>query len=643
MENDPKDKSTPNQIERLERELYSRDYKPPAESRSRLNPAITDEVRNSWKGSPYAPRAARPRPLTDSFLKKIFIFAVIFFIVCLGAAAAIFFWGLNTISSDKVSVNYQGPISIAAGNELDFAITVTNNNNTPLLDPVLNITFPDGTKEASDLTVDYPRDQANLGTINVNATSQTPFKAVLFGAAQTVETIKTILQYQVKGSNTTFTKETDYQVTISSAPVSVTLTAPTSVIAGENIVLGVNVTSNSTAPLQNLLLTTQYPFGFQFATATPPANISNDVWMIPSLAPGQQSTFQISGTITGQEGDQPTFHFNVGVASTSNPGLMSINYLSTDDTIPIQQPALEADITFNGESGGTIVANQGDTVTGSITLTNHSSTQISDIQTTAAFSGPLLDPTSPTSDQGFYQSVNKSIVWNSTNAPALANLAPNQSVRLDFTLASLSHSQMASFTNGTMAVNVTATGQEVNQGANSPVSSNSAESTVEIQSASAITTSASYSGGPFKNTGPIPPRANTPTTYTITWNLSNGSDNLADAVVRATLPTYITWVGATSPKGENISYDSLSNQVIWRVGDVAAGTGQSQPAQEVSFQISFLPSTSQLGSSPILINNSTLQAVDTFTNQNITASAAAVDTRLGAAPAVSQSTSDVVQ
>ena len=105
----------------------------------------------------------------------------------------------------------------------------------------------------------------------------------------------------------------------------------------------------------------------------------------------------------------------------------------------------------------------------------------------------------------------------------------------------------------------------------------------------------------------------------------------------------MTWIGATSPASENITYDSLSNQVVWRAGDVLAGTGQSKPVREVAFRVSFLPSTSQLATSPILVNNTTLQAVDTFTNQNITAGATAVTTKLQTDPAVSMNDWEVVQ
>ena len=53
----------------------------------------------------------------------------------------------------------------------------------------------------------------------------------------------------------------------------------------------------------------------------------------------------------------------------------------------------------------------------------------------------------------------------------------------------------------------------------------------------------------------------------------------------------------------------------WKVGRVLAGTGFLRPALEVAFQVGFIPSQNQIGSSPIIINETEVSGRDTFTNQ----------------------------
>ena len=45
-------------------------------------------------------------------------------------------------------------------------------------------------------------------------------------------------------------------------------------------------------------------------------------------------------------------------------------------------------------------------------------------------------------------------------------------------------------------------------------------------------------GGTFTNTGPIPPKAEAETTYTVTWAVTNPLNNLTDVRVSAILPSY---------------------------------------------------------------------------------------------------------
>ena len=123
-----------------------------------------------------------------------------------------------------------------------------------------------------------------------------------------------------------------------------------------------------------------------------------------------------------------------------------------------------------------------------------------------------------------------------------------------------------------------------------------------------------YYTGPLKNTGPLPPKVNQETTYTIIWTITNSSNDISSAVVRTTLPTYVKWLGVVSPDSESVTYNEIGGEVVWNAGAIPAGTGINRAAREVAFQVSFLPSISQINQSPLLTSEIAISGNDNFTH-----------------------------
>jgi hypothetical protein len=151
---------------------------------------------------------------------------------------------------------------------------------------------------------------------------------------------------------------------------------------------------------------------------------------------------------------------------------------------------------------------------------------------------------------------------------------------------------------------------------------------IRISSDLALNGRSLYSTGPLKNQGPIPPQAERNTTYTIAWTLTNTLNNVSNAYVRALLPGYVTWVGNTSPSGESVKYDPLTNEVAWDVGEIASLTGFSSAPREVYFQVSLVPSLSQRGSAPTLLGPASVSGKDRYTGAVLKDSTKEITTRI---------------
>ena len=129
----------------------------------------------------------------------------------------------------------------------------------------------------------------------------------------------------------------------------------------------------------------------------------------------------------------------------------------------------------------------------------------------------------------------------------------------------------------------------------------------------------------------------------IVWTVVNSSNMLRGGEVKATLPSYVRWIGIVAPPQEQVIFNETERTVLWKLGDVTVGTGITIPAREVSFQIGFLPSVSHIGEVPLIVSGALFEATDSFAGVNVNAQGRAVDTRLDTDPQFSIDESKVVQ
>lgn len=601
----------PHNIDKLGEEIYNRGFTNDVTSRAPLSkPDIPVEMR--WKHDSPGFDIPPPKPVTISIFKRVFIISAIFFVLSALAAVIVFYGGFNIISSSKVDMEFVGPVSINAGDELTFDIIIKNQNTTDLLNTELYFDFPDGTKKSlKELTQDINHLKEDVGTVTNRSSARRTVKAVLFGKAKEMKEIKVTLHYNIQSSNRPFEKEKIYNVAIDSTPLTLSVRKPTEVAAGQDLKLEVDVVSNATVPLTNLLLVAEYPFGFQFVSSNPAPSTDTNLWRIPVLEPGEKKTFIVSGKPQGQEGDEQVYRFDIGAQSSVNLKSIATQYLSQTESVRIRRPPVGINISLGQSTALEVTAAPGREVNALVSVINNMPTQFADAKVEVTFGGNAFSPTSPKVEDALYRLPTQTIYWDRTIIPALSLLEPGDKIDLDFEFASLPAETLAAIRNGSITVNIKVTGTAVGSG---ELITATAPRTVKIQPGFALNSRLFYSSGPFTNTGPIPPKAESPTTYTVTWTIVRSPNGGKDAEVRATLPSYVTWTGRISPAGENLTWIPERNEVIWRVGDIPAGSA-GQIAKEASFQVSLTPSFSQIGSLPDLVQNISLRVTDAFTTR----------------------------
>ncbi len=612
----PQDEDDIGPVERARESLYNPVDIP--RRRTPLSPAEERALPHAWKEKDVlAPHnGAKHVRLASIFLG----IAVLFFLASLGVAGYFFYYGSNSVSTDKISIGIQGPTTIAGGDTVPLSLTITNKNPVALENATIEIDFPDGTRSATDVLDAYPRYVENLGTIESGATVTRSIKAIIFGAAGQTLNLPVSFSYGTTGSNATFEKKSSYALAISSTPLSVSVDALTETVSGAPLTFVLTVRSNATVPLDNIVLTTSSPFGFSVASSSVPLN--NSTFVIGTLAPGASKQVTLTGALTGQDNDQRVFHFTVGTANSSQDPTLAVPYMTQDATVSIVSPFITTTLAINGNASPSVVLSPGSTQNVSLSYVNTLSTTVTNATISVAVTGSAIDYNSIKTANGFYNSANHTIVFSSDTDPALAALAPGGSGLGSFTFSTLP----AGASSPTVTFSTSVSGTRVGQ-ANVPEQvTASATEVAKVETSVLFSSRASRAAGVFQESGPIPPRANQATTYAVIWSVQDAGSAVAGGTVTATLPSYVSYTGKTSGSG-TFSYDSVSRTVTWRTGDLAQG-GSARGA----FQVSLTPSTSQKGGIVALTSTPSFSGYDRFAGVQISSAADSATTETKSDP-----------
>ncbi|MDD3531224.1 MAG: hypothetical protein PHV99_01375 [Candidatus Pacebacteria bacterium] len=595
-------------------------YEPDASLRARppLARAGAPELPHEWeeKESPlkvYLPsRGARHVRLAGIF----FIAAFAFFLVSISVVGYLFYFGGNTVSVDKVTIAVQGPTTVSGGDIVPLSLTITNKNPVALENATIEIDFPSGTRSASDVLVAYPRYVENLGELASGASVTRSIKAVMFGGAGQSLALPVSLSYGTAGSNAVFVKKSSYTLAVSSTPLSITVDAVTETVSGQPLSFNLSVRSNATVALSNVVLTSVLPFGFSVISSSVPIN--NSSFLLGTIAPGATKHVTLTGRLTGQDKEQRVFHFTVGTANTATDQTPAVAYMTQDASVTITSPFINASLALNGDTSSNSVITSGRRQNVTVSYTNTLPTSITNATVAIGLSGSAIDYNSIQTSSGFYRSSDHTIVFSRDTDPALAALAPGASGIGTFTFSTLPPDALSAAP--TVVLTTSVSGTRVGQ-TNVPEEVNSSSTkTIKVATSVAFTAVALHSAGLLTNSGPIPPKADQATTYSVVLSARNSGSAVAGGTATTILPSYVSYTGITS-SASAFSYNEASRTVTWSSGDLAQG-GSAQG----TFQVSLTPSSSQKGDIPNLTGPISFSGYDRFAGVQITANVDPVTT-----------------
>lgn len=635
-------------IEEMRRKLYSRGEQGIGPKKRNQLREIEYDTKSKWNEGQNSNKTIQKekkyKKTRKSFLSILLTASFIFFLLAIGFSSYFIFGGSNTVSSQNIDIKIEGPTTISGGEELSLQIGIINKNSVPIKLADLLIEYPDGTRSAVDIAKALPRYRESVGTIESGEVLQKTVKAILLGSEDTQQDIKVTIEYRVDDSNAIFFTEKIYTVTLISAPISISVSSVDEITSGQEIDFTIDVVSNSNTIIKDALLSVEYPFGFEFISAVPEPAFTNKVWDLGDIQPEGKRTIKLRGIIIGENDEERVFRFLSGVKSERDEKELGVSFATLIKSVFIKKPFIGVNLALNGDQGSEYVAITGDKIRADIVWTNNMPVRVLDAEIEVKLRGESLDRFSITTDQGFYKSLNNTIVYSRETNEDLATLEPGESGGVTFSFASLGVSSGSIFKNPEIILDISIRGKRLSED-NVPQEINSSITrTVKLASDLFLASRALYSTGPFDNTGPLPPKIEKETTYTIIWTITNSSNIVDDVNVTATLPSYVRWVGKTNPSTEDISFNPLGGKIVWNIGSIKPKADVSNSGQkEVAFQVALLPSLSQVGDSPILVNQQTISGFDRFVNTTLSSVKRELTTRLVTDPNFNFSDADVIK
>ena len=551
---------------------------------------------------------------SQKYKKKITLYSIIA-VSLVGIVLTIgFFFQLNQqrFSDRRVRLEITGNNKVSAGEELTYTLTYHNDNLVSLKNAKITVEVPNALIDSSLDILGQTKSKIReyeLPELEPRSKGEIIIKGRLIGEISSIHTMKATLNYRPTILTSSFDSKTEFATTISDSPVVVDIQAPLESVSGEIVNYIITVNNKSNNDLKDLELQLEYPetFAFTSSTLTATGN-SKNIFIIPSLRSKTSYELTIVGNLGGSQQEIKVLKAKIG---ESRQGAFTL-YASSQKSTTLGSPYVNLTQRVN-----TNIAKAGETLEYTISFRNNTQVRIGEGFLKAQLDSKLLDLTKLNARGADFDSGTNTIIWRANAIPQLKIFGPNEQGEISFTVPIKRTIPIENFqdVNYVIKTNATFESNEVptTLGVNKIIQGNSSEvklSTRLIPKASIYYVSRDSS---IINTGPLPLKVAQLTTFSVSLEIQNLTNDVSGVSFRTTLPNNVTWTGKTVATNGNITYNERTKEIVWNVDKVPANTGLLRPLYRAVFQIGITPAINQIGQNPQLLSRINYTGQDDFT------------------------------
>ncbi|HDL74828.1 MAG TPA: hypothetical protein ENH06_00360 [bacterium] len=536
-----------------------------------------------------------------SFKKTITIFVMLSTIVV--GIAGFWYYQKGSFSKEILKLEILGPENAELAEEVEYLVKYKNNGDVRLEEASLIFEYPrNSLVENKEL-----RQEIKLDDIYPGEEKIFHFKGRLLGKEKENKTAKAWLSYRPKNLNARYEGSTTFTTLIKSTPLTFEFDIPSKIEPGKDFRLKLNYFSNVDYPLSNLRIKIDYPENFEFKNSNPKALEENE-WEIGLLNKTQGGRIEVEGKLFGDIDEQKIFKAQLGIWQNEELVLLKENIRA----VVLSEPSLYISQQINGSSQ--YIASPGEQLHYEIFFKNIGEEVLKNMFLVSTLEGKAFDLETLKTISGDFQTGDNSIVWDWKKVPKLQFLEAGEEQIVEFWINLKEDWDVFDEKNSIIRNKIY-------------LSQVKEEFVNKVNSKLKIIQKGYFEDEVFGNSGYIPPKAGGATTYTIIWQVQNHHNDVKNIKVKATLPKNTSLTGNIFPEDQasKFAFDSFSREIVWDVGDLEAGLDK---IPNIAFQISFIPSSDQVGKTPNVIGEVKVIGEDDWTEKKLEIIDSAISTLL---------------
>ncbi|MDA3815572.1 MAG: hypothetical protein PF549_04360 [Patescibacteria group bacterium] len=530
-------------------------------------------------------------------------------------------------SEERVFLGVESVSSVDSGGVIDYKITIINDNRAELHDVVLNLMYPSEIEPKNFENWEdngLNRKKINVGTLASEERKDYEIPFAVFGTRDTQIYLDVSMEYKPENISSSFKKNVQGSSVINASPLQVEIFSTKEVASGELMKIDFIVKNNSQKLFENVEVDINYPKQFNYEGATLAPTEGNNKWVIGSIKPVGQEKVTVSGLLSGQVGSSASFSAMIGRYDSEKREL--VRYSEEESISTIISSRME--IAQLAKVGGKEVTNDeaigsGEVVYYEIKFKNTSNKTLRDLILKQKVLSRVVDESKIRAQGGFYDSEQREVIWKASALPILKVLAPGEegSAFVEVKIKDKFPADSEEDRNFSLETQAMIESLDIDSSIETNKEIYSEKSIFKINSRFLYDLNLSYESNEIPNSGPFPLTAGEETTFTSNLSIQNTSNDMEDVVFTASFPVEVKWKDNYLPKDSGVQFNERTNELIWKIGRIKAGTGFSLPVENFAFQIGITPSEfhAQKGqlSSLVLMENIKITAKDSFTENLI--------------------------
>lgn len=529
------------------------------------------------------------------------------------------------VSKRSLAMELRAPEEVLIGVPFDLRVEISNRSGNILKGAVLALALPEGSVFVGGAE-DKLIVKKDLGDIGEGSLVSETYQIVFLKGRDSQQKIQATVSYLPGNLGSRFESSEETEVMVRESGVTVELVGPPSVLNSEEFELEVVYRNVSEADFTGLELKLEYPANFSFLSSTVHPDKSRDTWLLGDLRKGSEGTFVIRGSVIGTPESSVEFKTNLKTVL----GGRQYNLETKPFSLAIAPSPLALAVSVNDKTD--YIVKPGDSLNYVISYVNNTDTTLRAVTVRAQLVGEMLD-FNYLNTNAIFRAEDNTLIWNPQNNPSLGTIAPNSAGFVKFSVKAKEQYPIRRFGDKNFVLKISAEIESPTVPASIQAAKTFNIAKLESKvSGNLIAESKAYFRDAVSgiiNKGAMPPRAGQPTNFTVHWLLKNFASDVSNLEARAALPAGVKFTGvAKSNFGPQPFYDDQNNQLVWQIDKLPANKGVLDAPVEAVFQIEAVPSADYIGKYFPLLGETTIKAIDNFTNEEILKTASALTTAL---------------